>query len=462
MARKYLKNLALLFLIMSGTVPSQATGAVLSLDSCRSMAMEKNKELRIRGKEIEAASYNRKSAHTAYLPKVGAKALYMHTGKELSLLSDEQKTTLRGIGDALSMPGLNAVGSSLVEALRTDTRDLAGAALTLTQPLYMGGKIKAYNNITKYAEQIAGDQYELQRQELLVEVDETYWQVIALTARRKAAVNYRDMLVALDNDISRMIAEGFATKADGLSVRVKINEADLALVQLDNGIEILKMKLCQLCGLSADSPVSLADESDEALMADTAAPMRETPTGTAMRPEMAALRKAALIMDEKVKIARSEFLPSVVLMGGYMASYPSVYDSFEKKFKGTWNIGVAVNIPILTWGDRRHKVQAAQAEAAIARLRLEETDEKIELQICQRRQKVRETYERYRVAMSGLDEADENLRHATLGMKEGVIPVINVLEAQTAWLAARTNLIDAGIGSRLAELYLDQALGAIK
>lgn len=459
MGKMYRLNLSLLLLLLL-CVPS-IKAETLSLDSCRSLAVANNKELRMADMEKESAYYQRKSAFTNYLPKVSASAVYMHTGKELSLLSDEQKETLSGIGDALGKPALNAVGQGLVDALRTDTRNMTGAILMLTQPVYMGGKIRAYNNITAYAEKIAADRHDLRYQELVTEVDETYWNIVALSARKRLAVSYRDLVKTLDHDIEEMIAEGFATKADGLSVKVKVNEANVAIIQVDNGIDILKMRLCQLCGLPLDSQPVLADEGKEVLPeADgkLPAPGHEWEN----RPELRALEKAVRIYDEKVKIARSEFLPNVALTGGYFLSNPSVFNSFEKKFKGTWNIGVAVNLPILTWGDRNYKVKAARAEATAARFNLEETREKIELQVSQSRQKVREAMEKYTASVSSQTEADENLRYATLGLKEGVIPVSNVIEAQTAWLSARTNLISADIDLRLAYVYLRKSLGTIK
>lgn len=164
----------------------------------------------------------------------------------------------------------------------------------------------------------------------------------------------------------------------------------------------------------------------------------------------------------KIKIARSEFLPSVALTGGYAASNPSVFNSFEKKFKGTWNIGVALNIPIITWGDRAFKVKSAKAEAISASFRYDELKEKIELQVNQSKLKLKEAQEKYLTTLSSQREADENLRYATLGLKEGVIPVSNVIEAQTAWLSAKTGNINAEIELRLADIYLKRALGVIK
>ena len=221
------------------------------------------------------------------------------------------------------------------------------------------------------------------------------------------------------------------------------------------------MKLCQLCGIPLDTHLVLADENNEKVPVITGDEFMDGNTWE-RRPELSALNKSILIYDEKVKVARSEFLPTVALTGGYFASYPSVFNSFEKKFKGTWNIGVAVSVPILTWGDRSYKVRAAKAEAQVARFHFDETREKIELQVSQSRQKVREAHERYNASLSSQEEADENLRYANLGLSEGVIPVSNVLEAQTAWLSAKTNLISSEIDLRLSYLYLKKALGQIK
>lgn len=447
--------------LLLGLPEIQAEPCVMSLDSCRSLAVENNKELRMTDIQRQTAYYNRKSAFTSYLPKVSATGMYMHTGKEISLLSDDQKITLSHLGDALSMPALNNVGEGLVDALRTDTRNMAGAAVILTQPIYMGGKIRAYNKITRFAEQISADKHNLQYQELIVSVDETYWNIILLTSRKKLAESYLQLVKNLDSDVSQLIAEGFATKADGLSVKVKVNEANVALIQVDNGIEILKMKLCQLCGLPLDTQLVLADEKSDHVSALTDYNMMDGVSWDT-RPELMALDKSIKIYDEKIKVARAEFLPTVALTAGYFANYPSVFNSFEKKFKGTWNIGVAVNVPIVTWGDRSYKVSAARAEAQAARFRFDETREKIELQVSQSRQKVREARERYAASLSSQEEADENLRYAELGLSEGVIPVSNVLEAQTAWLRAKTGLISSEIDLRLSYLYLKKSLGQIK
>lgn len=455
------KILTIVLLSLTSVQTIMADTTVLSLDSCRTLAVDNNKELKIADTDREKAHYNRKSAFTNYLPKVNLTGVYMHTGRELSLLSDEQKTTLSHIGDAMSMPALNAAGQGIVDALHTDTRNAGAAAVMLTQPVYMGGKIRAYNKIAGYAEEISTDKYNLKYQELVTAVDETYWTIVALASRKRLAKQYLTLVKTLDSDVGKMKDEGFATTADGLSVKVKVNEANVSIIQVDNGLELLKMRLCQLCGLPPESEITLSDEEEYTPGYEEC----ELPDDTGnweKRPELSATSTAVRVLEEKVKIARAEFLPTIALTGGYAASNPSVFNSFERKFKGTWSIGVAVNVPLVTWGDRRYKVNAAKAEMTSAKLEYEELRKKIELQVSQCRLRVREAMEKRSASLSSQREADENLRYATVGMKEGVIPVSNVIEAQTAWLAAKTNLIDSDIELRLAHVYLKKALGTIK
>lgn len=167
---------------------------------------------------------------------------------------------LQSLGSTDIATPLNGLGQSLVDAFRTDTRNIYTGALTLTQPLYMGGKIRAYNKITKYAEELAQQQHNTGIQEVILSTDQAYWQVVSLASKKKLAEGYLELLQKLESDIDKMIVEGVATKADGLSVKVKVNEAEMTLTKVNDGLSLAKMLLCQLCGLDLSSSITLADE----------------------------------------------------------------------------------------------------------------------------------------------------------------------------------------------------------
>lgn len=473
------KKVLMLGLLSLALIDAHAAGNSWSLDSLRARAISNNKSLLMAGQKKVAASYTRKSAATNYLPKVSATGAYMYTSRELSLLSDEQKHTLSNIGTGLSamVPNLapmsstiNSVGQGVVDALHTDTRNAGIVAVTLTQPIYMGGKIRAYNKITQYAEEAAGTLYDKELQDIIVDVDEAYWNLVALYSKKKLAEGYKALVDKLEGDVEKLVKEGMATKADLLSVKVKVNEAGVTLIQVNNGIELSRMNLCRICGLDMNEPVEVEDAIDEknqnanimgqvdmfSSKSDNLVQQAES-----NRKELQALGLQNRIYDEKIKLARAEYLPKVALMGGYLASNPSVFNSFERKMKGMWNVGITLNVPILTWGDRSYKVKSAKAEALMHRYETEEVKEKIELQVNQCRQKLQESMERYQTTLRSVDEAEENLRYANLGMKEGVITLSNVMEAQTAWLKAKSEWVNAQVDVRLANLYLRKAVGSI-
>ena len=473
------------FLLLSLFTVGTYAQRILNLDSCRALALTNNKELRIGQEKINAAHYQRKAAFTNYLPKIDVMGTYMHTQKEISLLSNDQKQSISHIGTSTSaalkemaannpilstlLPalqplegGLNSMGQGLVDALRTDTRNLYAGTATLTQPLFMGGKIIAYNKITKYAEQLARSQHATGMQEVILNTDQAYWQVISLTNKKKLAESFLKLVQKLDEDVDKMVAEGVATKADGLSVKVKVNEAEMTLTQVDNGLSLSKMLLCQLCGLPLDTDLQLADQNMENLALPATYTESNIDLALANREELKSLELASKIYQQKVNVARSEFLPTVGLTANYLVSNPSLLNGFENKFRGMWGIGVVVKIPVFHWGEGIYKVKAAKAEANIARYQLEDVKEKVELQVTQSSYKVNEAAKKLAMAEKNMEKAEENLRYATLGFKEGVIPTSNVLEAQTAWLSAQSGKIDAQIDLKMSEIYLNKSMGTLK
>lgn len=482
-------SLVLLFFGLSSGIQAQRT---LNLDSCRTLALSNNKELRMSKEKVNAAHYQQKAAFTNFLPKIDMMGAYMRTEKEISLLSDDQKSAISNIGTAVApmgqklqqilssdpslaplltplqsvmgtLPGaLNQVGQGMVDALRTDTRNMFGGMVTLTQPIFMGGKIIAYNKITKFAEQLAESQHATELQDVILNTDQAYWQVISLVNKKKLAESFLELVKKLDSDVSKMVAEGVATKADELSVKVKVNEAEMTMTKVENGLSLSKMVLCQLCGIPLDTPITLADESMENITLPDTYIEGNVNTALSNREELKSLELASKIYRQKVNVTRSEFLPSVGLTATYLVTNPSLVNGFERKMRGMWGVGMMVKIPVFHWGEGIYKVKAAKAEANIAQYKLDDVKEKVELQVTQATYKVNEATKKLAMAEKNMAKADENLRYANLGFQEGVIPTSNVLEAQTAWLSAQSGKIDAQIDVKMSEIYLNKSMGTLK
>ena len=357
---------------------------------------------------------------------------------------------------------LNGVGQGIVDAFHTDTRNIFAGAVVVTQPVFMGGAIIAMNKMADLGEELACNSAEQTRQQTLYSIDQTYWQVVSLRHKQKLAEGYLDLVKKLDDDVQKMIQEGVATRSEGLSVSVKVNEAEMMLTKVNDGLVLSKMLLCQLCGIPIDEQIVLADEGSETLDAVEVMPKMEMEQAMENRPELKQLQNMVDMSKQMTNILKAGNLPQVMLMGGYMVSNPNLFNSFQRKFGGMWNVGVMVRVPIWNWGDVAYKVRASKGATTIARLKMDDAREKITLQVNQSNFQVQEANKKLEMAKVNIQKADENLRTANLGFQEGVISTTTVMEAQTAWLQAQSQKIDAAIDVKLSQVNLQKALGTLE
>ena len=477
-------------LLLLGTVLSASSQRVLTLDSCRQMALRNNKQLGISKLKQDVAANLRKSARTKYLPHVSAVGTYEYTSREISLLSDEQKTEFSNLGTAMSTglgqalapmavqsqvlatvlgklgptveTMLNGLGQKIVDAFHTDTRNVFAGSVVLTQPLFMGGSIIALNKMADINEKMADNQTEARRQATLYRIDQAYWQVVSLYHKKKLAEGYLELVKKLNSDVHKMIDEGVATRSDGLSVEVKVNEAEMTLTKVDDGLVLSRMLLNQLCGLPLNEQITLKDEQQESIAVVELTPKLDVEKAVENRPELKLLQNSVALSKQATNVLKSGNMPQVLLTGGYSVSNPNVFDGFQRKFGGFWHVGVMLRIPVWNWGDVMYKVRASKGATSIANLELAETRELIELQVNQNTFKVDEANKKLTMAQANIARANENLRTANLGFSEGVITPATVMEAQTAWLQAQSQKIDAEIDVKLSQVDLQKALGTLE
>lgn len=495
-----MKRLFTLFMLL-GTLLSGRAQTTLSLDSCRAMALRNNKQLNISRLQQDVAKDTRKALRTKYLPKLDAMGGYEYFSKEISLLSRDRKTAFANLGTALGekvgtnfptvLTGLvqqgvlspqmaqqmgavmgalknplmqagNELGAAINDAFKTDTRQVWAASVMVRQPVFMGGAIVAANKIADITEDLAANDLRLQTQTTIYDIDHAYWLVVSLRQKQKLAVSYRTLVDKLNADVHKMIEQGVATRADGLKVDVKVNEADMQITQVENGLALAKMLLCQLCGLPLEENVRLADEDKENLGLSAVAEEKELNDWSAARPELRMLQNTIDISKQQTRLVRAAYLPHIALTGGYLMSNPSLFNGFQRKFSGVWNVGIMVQVPVWNWFEGAYKVRATKTATNIAELHLSDVQEKIALQVSQSKFKVKEANKKLAMALKNIKSAEENLRCANLGFKEGVMESTDVMAAQTAWQQAQSQKIDAEVEVKLAQVNLHKALGILE
>ncbi|MCM1066135.1 MAG: TolC family protein [Muribaculaceae bacterium] len=456
-----------------------------TLEQFRQMALESNKQLMMSRERIHKAEYQKKEAFAAYLPGIDFAGGYLYNQRELSIFDSDQLLPTKSFdlktqsyqfnlvtdpatGVPIKGPNGQYIPSTVAlipkEAMTYNIHNVFFGAITLTQPVYMGGKIVAMNRLTKAAEAAARDMHTAEAENVIYAVDAAYWQVVSLKAKYRLATSYVNLLDSLARNVHLMLDEGVATRSDVLSVDVKLNAAQVDLTKVENGLVLSRMALAQVCGLPVDAQFTLADEDNEVVVP---AEGMEPDGGYDMeevyerRPDLRALGHAVEAAKQQKNVARSAMLPNLALVGAYEFSNPNMYDGFKRRFKGAFSVGAMLKIPLWHWGGNYNKYRAAKSDEIIRRLELDNARELVSLQVSQASFKTQESYKTYRMTMTNLAKADENLRTATLAFREGVATSDNVMEAQTAWLKAHSEQIDALIEVQLCQTYLSKALGTL-
>ena len=471
-----MRNIVLAVLCCMGVI---ASAQVVTLDSCRHMALRNNKEIQQASLAIDKAGYQRKEAAAAYLPQFDLTAGYIYNSRKVSLIKEDQMLPTKSFNPQTGQYDYNllidpstgypvqvdgqyvptTVALLPKSGLTYNIHNLMGGALTVTQPIYMGGKITAMNQITDLAQQLAREMRESKVEDVIYNVDAAYWQVVSLCAKQKLAHSYVNLVESLDNDVKAMVNEGIATRANQLAVDVKLNEANVDLTKVDNGVTLSRMLLAQLCGLPVNTMMTLADEGKDELDLTLAPSGYNLNEVYSKRHDVRSLELATRIYDQQVKVARSEMMPKLAAVAALHATNPNTYDGFENRFGAGFSIGATLRMPLWHWGGLSNKVKVAQVEADVKRLELDNAKEKIALQISQAAFRYQEAYKTFEATKANLAQADENLRIAGIAFKEGMGTVDEVLAAQTAWLKANSEKIDAEINVQLTHEFLDKVMG---
>lgn len=479
---------ALLLSIIAAFAGTSASIAQVSLDSCRSMAVHNNKQLRVLGEETRKAGYQKKEAFAAYLPALDFTGGYAYNSRGISIFDSDQLLPVKTFDTASQSYQFNVVKNPVTgepvkgpdgqyipesialipkEAMEYDTRNVFFGAVTLTQPVFMGGKIVAMNKITGFAEELAATMHDREAENIIYAVDAAYWQVVSLKAKEQLAESYVALLDTLRHNVEAMVSQGVATESDLLTVDVKLNSAKVDLTKVSNGLTLSRMSLARLCGLPVNTQMTLNDENiavshgniPETTLPAIAYNMTDI---YSRRHDIRALELGIKIREQQSNVAKASMMPSLAVVGAFSFSNPNMFDGFKKRFSGMWSIGATITVPLWHWGGNYNKYRAAKTYVNIARLKLEDAKEMVSLQVSQASFKAAEAVKTYNMTLANIAQANDNLRHAQLGYREGVMTTQNVLEAQTAWLKAYSEKIDAEIDVHLCDVYLEKSLGTLK
>lgn len=421
---------------------------LLTLDSCKAIALSNSKTLLQAQQEVLESEEQRKGAFTSYFPVVKANLTalratdYLIKTPALNLpVYDGNPANLAHPTQFTYVPGFNLLDKASM------------AIVSATQPIYAGGRIVNGNRLASLGKEVSQKKLELSTTEVMVHTEELFWTIISLQEKMKTVDRYQGFLDTLARDVSNMCKAGLVQRNDLLKVQIKQNELKMNRLKLQNAIKLSKMALSQHIGLPTSTDISLSYQIE----GEPGKPQPiEKQQATQNRMEYQLVGKMLQAEKLQKKLVWGEYLPQLALSAQW--NYIDVNNSSMKQAFAL----ATLSIPISDWWGGSRKIKQQQFKVQRIQMQLDETAEKLDLQMSQSENAVTESVSQIELSQNMVKQATENFRISNDNYKAGIIAISDLLEAQALLQECQDGLSEKLCNHRVVVAKYNQAFGIYK
>ena len=434
----------------------------LTLEQCRDMALRNSASVLNADLDVQAAIAQKREAFAGYFPKVSANAMAFYAFDPMlelgltDILGDSP--FVRNLNDMLSSYAQQFGFSTVYSTLKKGV----AAKISVTQPLFAGGRIVTGNRLAGLGYQAAGLQKDIVLRNSAEEIERNYWQVISLEEKMRTTDEACILLDTLYRDVLSASGAGLAVDTDLMQVKMKMNSLKTDRIRLRNGIRLSKMNLLNTIGVEYNPYSAFGNDSipyiDDVFLTDSL-PEMQGPEHYYRAAEDAAMeQEESRLLDISVeskrlekRMALGEALPQVMVGASY--GYSNIID------EGAMNGAVfgMVRIPITDWGKTSRKMQKIDAQMQKAENDRSEMQRKIVLQIHRLWMEATASWEQLQVAMENVSLAETLQDRMYAKYMAGMAAMSDLLQAQTELSEAEAELTDKKIAYRMAlRAYMDR------
>ncbi len=420
----------------------QAQSIVLSQEECRKMALAYDEDLKISANNISQAKLDHKVARNSLLPQLSGSAMGMYMAPDMGFSG--MKMCLKGTWTA----GLN-----------------------LVQPIYVGGKIVSGIKLAKYGIEAQREQQRATRANVIADADNAYWTYIAVKEKKRMLESMLRYIDAIHGQVKNSVEAEMAISADMLRMEAKRSEFNYQLEKVNNGLEMCRINLCNMIGLNFSTEIIPADTT---INVNSTARYSCGPDLIANRPEYKLMEKQIAISQEQIKMVRADYLPTLALSAGYFYFGNMKMKGFAddgmgnmipytQKFNdGAFSLMLSLSVPIWNWGEGHKKVKKQKLAVENARLGLEKNSRLMSIELRNAYDNLRTSETLITTAEDGERAAAEALRVMSDRYEVGMCTLTDLLEAQSQWHNARSNVIEAKTQFKIYETDYLHAAGLLE
>ncbi len=390
-----------------------------SLEECIAEAVRNNLTLRNADNEIAKSSEQRKEAFTKYFPTVSA------TGGGFIANKGMLEMDMGGMTMSLAKNGLVA-------------------GVTAMQPVFAGGQIVNGNKLAKVGEDAARLQRGLSENEVRLNTEQYYWQLVQLKENLRTLDLLDRQLDHVRQDAQNAVEAGVRNRNDLLQVQLRQNEVKTSRIQVENAVSTVKDLLAQIMGHTGEV-VEVKSRMISDGNSTLSYPMPESPQQLYRTAEVSLLQtREYQLLDKQIEASRLQYklavgknLPTVAVGGGYL--YNDVMDKSQNRLVGMFT----VSVPISSWWGGSHDMKRQKLEVENAENEKRDKSQLLVVKIRKAWNDLNDAYRQVAIARESIGQSDENLRLNTDYYEAGTATMSDLLDAQSLYQQSRDKYVEA-------------------
>ena len=380
-----------------------------TLDECIAEAVGNNLALRNAYNEIAMSEEQRKEAQTKYFPTLSATGGGFVSNKGLLQLD------------------LGAMSMSMA-------KDVIVAGVTAMQPVFAGGQIVNGNKLAKVGVGVSQLQRNLTENEVRLNAEQYYWQVVMLKEKLVTLGQVDKQLVRMEHDAQAAVDAGMRNRNDLLQVQLRKNEMRASRIKVENALQTVSDLLAQVMG-HAGEPVEVVSPSSGC--DDPMAYYQSPETAIVNTNEYQLLEKQIEAGRLQYKMSVGKNLPTVAVGGGYV--YNNVMDKSQSNLVGM----LTVSVPISSWWGGSHDMKRQKLQVANAENEKRDKSELLMVKMRKAWNDLNDAYKQVAIARESIAQSEENLRLNTDYYEAGTVAISNLLDAQTLYQQSRDKYVES-------------------
>ena len=444
----------IVFLLMPAMMQAQSDTIVLSLEQCRERALKASETMEIQHNKSKQADLTRQAVMTNFFPSIEGMGIGAYTPD--IHIPDEGNSPL---------------------SIDIRMRGAYMAGFQLTQPIFAGGKIINGYRLSKVGKEAAAEQERMTRGQVLAEVDNTYWTLVAVLSKVQLLDEYALQLDTLIDQISAGVAVGMMTEYDLMRVKSARSSIDYQQRRVRNGAYMCRLALCQQIGMDPDSAYLMPQTELSAIRYD----LSSIDTDLSARPEIRLMDYQLKAQKLQLKMTVGDYLPTLGLMATYAwfgnmhlheemnlnlspftnalaafgaaigpaaAALPPVPNAYHQEKEMNIDghrpfVLLALKVPLTKWTEGAFQIKKAQLDIRNTELEKQKNTELMRLEVQKAIRNLDESEGLIASAQTALDAATEQLRIMRDRYEVHLSPLSDLLDAQSKWQQAESDYIEA-------------------